>query len=282
MNSNKDNFQPSSPSETPGGGESLTIETAIANLEGTDSGLRFYAAWWLGRFKVNEPRAITLLIEALADELDRTPEGGYPLRRNAARALGKLNDKSAVPALIKSLECSDYYLREAAAESLGMLSDASAIPALHNLLITGLTGEELVIESTPSQPYDAILEALGNLGAKECVPQIELFLKHPVERVQYSAARAMYQLTKNSSYGERLVKALAGNNLQLRRTALADLGAIGYFEAADAIAQTLAENSLKLIALKGLLEYQVRELTPPTPTLSDDAIKVMKLMDSLL
>ncbi|BDA67116.1 HEAT repeat-containing PBS lyase [Rivularia sp. IAM M-261] len=286
MNSNKDNFQPSSSSETPGGGESLTIETAIANLEGTDSGLRFYAAWWLGRFKVNEPRAIALLIEALADELDRTPEGGYPLRRNAARALGKLNDKSAVPGLVKSLECSDYYVREAAAESLGMLSDASAIPVLHNLLITGLitglTGEELIIESTPSQPYDAILEALGNLGATNSVPQIELFLKHPVERVQYSAARAMYQLTKNSLYGERLVKALAGSNLQLRRTALADLGAIGYFEAADAIAQTLAENSLKLIALKGLLEYQVRELTPPTPTLSDGAIKVMKLMDSLL
>jgi phycocyanobilin lyase alpha subunit len=282
MNSSKDNFESSLPSETTDGSESLTIETAIANLEGTDPGLRFYAAWWLGRFKVNEPRAITLLIEALADELDKTPEGGYPLRRNAARALGKLNDKSAVPALIKSLECSDYYVREASAESLGMLLDSRAIPALHNLLITGLTGEELIIESVPSQPYDAILEALGSLGAKNSIPQIELFLNHPVERVQYSAARAMYQLTANSSYGERLVKALFRDNLQLRRTALADLGAIGYFEAADAIAQTLAENSLKLIALKGLLEYQVRELTPPTPTLSDGAIKVMKLMDSLL
>lgn len=286
MNSNKDNFEPLSPSETTGGGETLTIETAIANLEGTDSGLRFYAAWWLGRFRVNEPRAITLLIEALADELDKTPEGGYPLRRNAARALGKLGDISAVPALIKSLECSDYYVREAAAESLGMLLDKSAIRALHNLLITGLTtkstGEELIIESAQSQPYEAILEALGSLGAVDSIPQIELFLKHPTERVQYSAARAMYQLTGDSSYGERLVKALAGNNLQLRRSALADLGAIGYFEAADAIAQTLAENSLKLIALKGLLEHQVRELTPPTPTFSDGAIKVMKLMDSLL
>lgn len=282
MNSSKDNFEPLSPSATTGGGESLTIETAIANLEGTDPGLRFYAAWWLGRFKVNEPRAITLLIQALADELDRTPEGGYPLRRNAARALGKLGSQSAVEALIQSLECSDYYVREAAAESLGMLSDFRAIPALHNLLTTGLTGEELIIQSAQSQPYESILEALGSLGALDSIPQIQLFLKHPTERVQYSAARAMYQLTGDSSYGERLVKALAGNNLQLRRSALADLGAIGYFEAADAITQTLAENSLKLIALKGLLEYEVKELTPPTPTLSDRVIKVMKLMDSLL
>jgi phycocyanobilin lyase subunit alpha len=282
MNLIKDNFESSSPSEASDGAESLTIETAIANLKGTDPGLRFYAAWWLGRFKINEPQAITLLIEALEDELDRTPEGGYPLRRNAARALGKLNNKSAVPALIKSLECSDYYVREAAAESLGTLSDSSAISALHSLLITGLIGEELIIESAQSHPYDAILEALGNLGAVDSVPQIQLFLKHPVERVQYSAARAMYQITGNSSYAERLVKALFGDNLQLRRSALADLGAIGYFEAAEAIAETLAENSLKLIALKGLLEHQVRELTPPTPTLSDSAIKVMKLMDSLL
>jgi phycocyanobilin lyase subunit alpha len=285
MNSSQDKFESLPSSEnTPGGGESLTIETAIANLEGTDLGLRFYAAWWLGRFKVNEPRAITLLIEALADEADRTPEGGYPLRRNAARALGKLGDKSAVAALIQSLECSDYYVREAAAESLGMLFDSRAIPALHSLLITGLTTElngELLIESTRSQPYDAILEALGNLGATESIPQIQPFLKHPTERVQYSAARAMYQLTQNPVYGERLVRALAGDNLQLRRSALADLGAIGYIKAADAIAQTLAENSLKLIALKGLLEYEVR-LTPLTPTLSDGAIKVMKLMDSLL
>ena len=33
-------------------GEQLTVEQAIANLVGDDLGLRFYSAWWLGRFKV--------------------------------------------------------------------------------------------------------------------------------------------------------------------------------------------------------------------------------------
>jgi phycocyanobilin lyase alpha subunit len=269
------------PKDIDSSGESLTIEQAIANLEGTDLGLRFYAAWWLGRFRVKESAAVTGLIKALDDEDDRTPEGGYPLRRNAARALGKLSDRQAVPPLIQSLQCTDFYVREAAAQSLEMLGDTQAIPPLSHLLQMGLQGEQLVPEQPDfCQPYDAILEALGTLQARDLIPLVMPFLDHPFERVQYSAARALYQLTGQDMYGERLVKALAGEDLQLRRTALADLGAIGYLPAAAAIAETLAENSLKLIALKGLLEHQVKQI--PSPHLSADTIRVMHLMDSLL
>jgi phycocyanobilin lyase alpha subunit len=59
-----------------------------------------------------------------------------------------------------------------------------------------------------------------------------------------------------------------------------DLGAIGYLPAAKAIADTLAENSLKLIALKGILEYHLNQTT--SLSLSEQAIEVMMLMDSLL
>ncbi|MGV2390813.1 MAG UNVERIFIED_CONTAM: hypothetical protein LVR29_29265 [Microcystis novacekii LVE1205-3] len=34
--------------------------------------------WWLGRFRVRQPEAISALIAALEDESDRTPDGGYP------------------------------------------------------------------------------------------------------------------------------------------------------------------------------------------------------------
>ncbi|MEH2322275.1 MAG: HEAT repeat domain-containing protein [Nostoc sp.] len=260
-------------------GGSLSVEQALANLESADLGLRFYAAWWLGRFRINEPAAVTALIKALEDEADRTPEGGYPLRRNAARALGKLGDRQAVSPLIGCLDCSDFYVREAAAQSLEMLGDPVCIPALIKLLAVGLQGQ-LISQPDLSQPYDALLEALGTLRANEFAPLIKAFLEHPIELVQYSAARAMYQLTQEPVYGERLVQALAGEKLQLRRAVLADLGAIGYLPAADAIAQTLAENSLKLISLKGLLEHQVNHITPST--FSEGAIKVMNLMDSLL
>ena len=64
----------------------LTVEQAIANLQGEDLGLRVYAAWWLGRFRVDAPAAITVLIAALEDEDDRTGVGG--LSSGGAMPLG--------------------------------------------------------------------------------------------------------------------------------------------------------------------------------------------------
>jgi phycocyanobilin lyase alpha subunit len=263
----------------------LTVEQIIANLQGDDLGLRVYAAWWLGRFRVHEPTVVEALIKALEDNADRTKAGGYPLRRNAARALGKLGDRRAVLPLIQCLQCSDFYVREAAAQSLEMLGDPACIPTLIRLLKNEIPGV-LPSPEQPDfvQPYDAILEALGTLGATEAISLVHSFLDHPIERVRYAAVRTMYQLTpdfqKASQYGDILVKALAGEDLQLRRAVLADLGAIGYLPAAEAIAATLAENSLKLIALKGLLEQEISRTS--SPGFSDGAVNVMNLMDSLL
>lgn len=266
---------------TVAGDQPLTIEQAIANLQGDDAGLRYYAAWWLGRFRVRTPDAIDALITALLDESDRTPDGGYPLRRNAARALGKLSDRRAVPALVTCLDCPDFYVREAAAQSLGCLGDRACAPSLIQLLAGGLASAQPIPGSPRlAQPYDAIIEALGALGAVEAIPTIQPFLEHATELIQYAAARALYQLTHDASYADRLIQALKGDKLQLRRAVLADLGAIGYFPAADAIAATLAENSLKLISLKGLLEHHVQHAS--TDALSDEAIHIMELMDSLL
>lgn len=263
----------------------LTIETAIANLQGDDIGLRMYAAWWLGRFRVNTEEAIQVLIQALEDEDDRTPAGGYPLRRNAARALGKLADRQAVSPLLQSLSCTDFYVREAAAQALEKLGDPVAIPTLLQLLRDELPGTLPALEPPQlSQPFDALIEALGTLGSVESIPDIQPFLAHPTPRVQYASARALYQLIPDPQearqYGERLTQALSNEDLQLRRAVLADLGAIGYLPAAEAISETLAENSLKLIALKGLLEKEL-SISEET-TLSEGAKQVMELMDSLL
>jgi phycocyanobilin lyase subunit alpha len=261
--------------------ENLTIPQAIANLTCEDLGLRFYAAWWLGKFRVREPEAIDLLIAALADEDDRTEDGGYPLRRNAARALGKLSDVKAVLPLIACLDCRDLYVREAAAQSLEMLQDKRAISPIWRLLKGGLIGKELNLEISPqSEPYDSFIEALGTLGATDAVSDIEPFLEHPFPRVRYAANRSLYQLTQEAAYGDALIVALAGDDLQLRRAALADLAVTGYLPAAEAIANTLAENSLKLISLKGLLDTQI--YLSPADSLSDGAISVMALMDGLL
>lgn len=262
------------------GGEQLTVEQALVNLQQTeDLGLRYYAAWWLGKFRVSNTEAVNALMVALEDEADRSPDGGYPLRRNAARALGKLADCRAVPALISALDCSDFYVRKAAAQSLGMLGDKSAIPPLMKFLEGGVEGATQVPEKPHlNQPYEDVIEALGLLGAKEAISLIQPFLEHSVSKIQYSAARAMYQLTNEVVYANKLVSGLQENNLALRRSVLMDLGAVGYVPAAGAIAQTLAENSIKLISLKGLLEGELDNAT----TLSDDSIRVMEIMDSLL
>ncbi|MEO0988046.1 MAG: HEAT repeat domain-containing protein [Cyanobacteria bacterium J06639_14] len=263
----------------------LTVEQAIINLQGEDLGLRVYAAWWLGRFRVKTESAIQVLITALEDEDDRTEAGGYPLRRNAARALGKLGNQQAVPHLIRILSCSDFYVREAAAKALEQLDNPAAKPPLLQLLNDQMPGT-LPAPEPPNlaQPFDAIIEALGALGATEAIPEITPFLEHAIPRVAYAAARALYQLSQDAEeacqYAERLVKALSNDDLQLRRAVLSDLGAIGYLPAAEAIAATLAENSLKLIALKGLLEQELQRT--PALELSDNAKQVMALMDDLL
>ena len=269
----------------PYNGAPLTVEQAITNLQGEDLGLRVYAAWWLGRFRVKTESAIQVLMTALEDEDDRTEAGGYPLRRNAARALGKLGNQQAVPCLIRSLGCSDFYVREAAAKALEQLGNPSAVSQLLRLLRDQVPGT-LPAPEPPNlaQPFDAIIEALGALAATEAIPEIMPFLDHGIPRVQYAAARALYQLTQNPDearqYADRLVTALSNDDLQLRRAVLADLGAIGYLPAAEAISETLAENSLKLIALKGLLEQELQQT--PSSEFSDAADKVMALMDGLL
>ena len=259
----------------------LTPQQAIVNLQSSDLSLRYYAAWWLGKFRVNNPEVVDTLIGALDDEADRTELGGYPLRRNAARALGKLSDNRAVPGLIKCLKCSDFYVREAAAQSLEMLGDVRAIPALLKLLDGGVAAA-IQIPGRPHlvQPYEAVLEALGAIGATVAIDMIQPFLEHPIIRVQCAAARAMYQLTSEPEYGERLVRVLQNSDLKLRRMALSDLGAIGYMKAADTIAIAPVENSFKLIALKGLLEHQLKD--QDELIVNDHAIKLMQLMDSLL
>ncbi|MFK8184364.1 MAG: HEAT repeat domain-containing protein [Phormidesmis sp.] len=263
------------------GAPQLTVEQAISNLIQTeDQGDRYYAAWWLGRFHVKEKRSVDALLIALKDEDARDTEGGFPLRRNAARALGKLDDERAIPPLIECLDCDDYYVREAAVQSLESLGSKECLPLLVGLLDGGVEAA-VDVPGKPHlvQPYNAILEALGCLGNEQTAAIVEPFLSHWMPQVKNGAARAMYQLTGEDRYAQPLLETLRCDDLQLRRSTLLDLGEIGYVPAGEAIAQTLAENSIKLIALKGLLE---KEIEQSGELISPGSKKVMSLMDSLL
>ncbi|MBD2448142.1 HEAT repeat domain-containing protein [Nostoc sp. FACHB-152] len=220
----------------------LSPETAIAALSGDDNQIRYYAAWWLGKHQVQA--GCMALCDALFDERYRIPSGGYPLRRQAARALGQLKNPQAVTALIKALECDeDLRLKEAAIAALAAIGDKSAITPLLNLLHT-----------SQEQPYESLIEALATLKVWSARPQIEPFLKHPSERVQCAAARYMYLLTQEPQYIERIVKNLNHDNMYLRWAAVFDLGAVGHQQAIQSILTAQVPNSLKLLNLKRILE----------------------------
>lgn len=169
--------------------------------------------------------------------------GGYPLRRQAARALGLLQNPQAIPALLEALSTTDLRLREAVVQALAAIGDKCAVPALLQLL-----------QSKDEQPYEVLIEALGTFQASEARSLVEPFLQHNSERVQCAAARYFYLITQEPQYIERIVQNLSHENMYLRWAAVFDLGAIGHLEAAQAIMEAKLANSLKLLNLKRILE----------------------------
>ncbi|MEN9249159.1 MAG: HEAT repeat domain-containing protein [Gloeomargarita sp. GXS_bins_116] len=255
----------------------MTVAEALAQLQSPDPSQRYYAAWWLGRFRVKE--AVPALIAALQDESDRTALGGYPLRRNAARALGEIGDPRAVPGLIACLQVADFQLRAAAATALGLLGDPQAIPPLVALLQEQSVPSALGTENLP-QPYSAILLALGRLKAHTAIPVIAPFAGHPLPRVRSAALCALYLLTQDEQYIQQLLDLISRSETRLQRVLLTDLGETGHLPVATAIAQAAAEPSFKLMGLHRLLsQWLTTQNSPPDwPA----ATPVFQLMDQLL
>ncbi|APB33287.1 PBS lyase HEAT-like protein repeat protein [Gloeomargarita lithophora Alchichica-D10] len=255
----------------------MTVAEAIAQLQAPDLSQRYYAAWWLGRFRVKV--AVPILIQALQDESDRTELGGYPLRRNAARALGQIGDPQAIPGLLACLGVADFQLRSAAATALGLLGATQAIPDLVSLLMATEVPSALGTEELP-QPYPAILLALGRLNAQVARPQIQSFLTHPLPRVRSVALCTMYLLTQDSDYVQQLLVLINRAETRLQRVMLADLGETGYLPVAAAMVQAQAEPSFKLMGLHRLLSQWLS--TQPQPPDWAAAGTVFRLMDQLL
>lgn len=248
----------------PRAGEPISEAEAIARLRQTaDPSQQYYGAWWLGRMRSQHPEAVPLLRQALRQRRPRDPGAGVEenaVARNAARALGKLAPaaNAAIGDLLDTLEDADHGLREAAARALGELRAEAAVPALCLRLASGPAGAGALEPGTPrlAEPCEALLEALGEIGkaSAEVVAVVEPFVAHERPLIRSAAARTLLQLSGDERWGTLLLELLEHPQLQVRRAALMDLGAAGWRPALEPIRQTLAENSLKLIALRGLVE----------------------------
>jgi len=243
-------------------GAPISEAEALARLRQTgDQSLQYYAAWWLGRMRSRHPETLPLLRSALAQRQPREPAAGVEhnaVARNAARALGKLGDPAAIPDLLAVLEDEDDGLREAAARALGELHALDAVLPLCRRLASGPEGAGAARSDSPrlQEPCEAMLEALGDIGhvTPEVLAVIEPFSSHERPLIRSAACRALLQLTGEACWAEELLALLEHPQLQVRRAAVMDLGAVGWRPALEPICRTHAENSLKLIALRGLVE----------------------------
>ena len=266
-----------------------------------DPGQRYYAAWWLGRMRSHHPEAVPLLIRALAERGPRLDsvsgiDEPNPVARNAARALGKLANPQAVEPLLAALESSDDGLREAAARSLGQLGALKARRPILRRLAPGplVAGAPRPGTTRLVEPCEALLEALGALGWREedgatiaitdrepLLAVVRAYVHHERPLIRSAACRSLLQLTQEDGWGEQLLNLLLHSELQVRRAALLDLGATGWRPAGAAVARTLAENSLKLIALRGLVENSpAHNRNNPSP--SPEEVELLAAMDDLL
>lgn len=276
----------------PGNGDPISEEEALRRLRLTDDpSAQYYAAWWLGRNRSSHPDAVPLLQEALRQRRPRDPGAGVEenaVARNAARALGKLGApaRAAIPDLLATLDDDDHGLREAAARALGELRAEDAVEPLRRRLASGPAVAGAQQPGTPrlQEPCEALLEALGDIGVADppVLAVIEPFVGHERPLIRSAACRALLQLTAEPRWGEQLVALLTHQQLQVRRAALMDLGAAGWRQALEPIAATLAENSLKLIALRGLVEQPAAGAGQPEAAPDPATVAVLDVMDALL
>jgi phycocyanobilin lyase alpha subunit len=252
------------PDSQPRAGEPISEAEAIERLrQSADPSQQYYGAWWLGRMRSQHPEAVPLLQQALRQRKPRDTGAGVEenaVARNAARALGKLAPAAtaAIPDLLDTLEDADHGLREAAARALGELRAEAAVPALCRRLASGPAVAGALEPGTPrlAEPCEALLEALGEIGlaSGDVVAVVEPFVAHERPLIRSAAARTLLQLSGEGRWASLLLELLEHPQLQVRRAALMDLGAAGWRPALEPIRRTLAENSLKLIALRGLVE----------------------------
>lgn len=112
-----------------------SVEEAVWSIrKNPDRSVRYYALWWVYRFKVSA--ATAALVETLRTSRETTALGGYGLRRRAALALGAVasmggpgkgtgpedNQDAVFGALLEALGSEDYFLRYRAAEAIASIA----------------------------------------------------------------------------------------------------------------------------------------------------------------
>ncbi len=256
------------------------VEPLIAALSDTDSRVRDWAAYALGR--IGDPRAVEPLIAVLSDT-DKFA------RASAALALGRIGDPRGVEPLIAVLSDTDWYVRSIAAEALGRTGDPRAVepllPTLRWEKYFNPAGDGLAALGELSlEPLLAALEdddpivrrnaayALGRMGHGRAVKPLIRLLDDEESRVRANATTALGR-TGDGQGIEPLAAALKDTDSRVRACAATALGEIHDVRVVEPLAAALkdTDSRVRASAAAALGEiHDVRVVEPLAGALEDE------------
>jgi HEAT repeat protein len=159
----------------------------LQEVRGGSANRRWQAAFELSRSLGTVPEAER---PELAAETLRVFEGlspkradDVPVRRYLALVLGRLGDRSAVPALVKASSDPDVDTRLYAVWSLGKIGD----PAGVDPVLKASESEDPAVRKMTSY-------VLGQLGDKRAIPRLAVLAEDKTADVRWNAAIALAQL----------------------------------------------------------------------------------------
>ncbi len=192
-------------------------------------------------------------------------------RAEGARALGFVEDPSALPLILGALEDDHKEVRAAAVDAVGRLRDERAIPALlaqlndgsqHQgvrvidaLSSLGPTVTPALIDLARTQPESLrrIADVLGMIGAPGAVDVLVDWCSDPRSEVRAAALTALGSLGLTDRSYYHVLKALGDDDPQARAMAARALGRSGRADAAVRLAARLDDEWLPAAQAAGAL-----------------------------
>ena len=248
-------------------------QTALRALESNDPGIRYHAAWWLGKHRVK--KSVPALIRCLNDQREQTSTGGFPLRRQAARSLGLIEDTSCIGELIKTLTSNDTQLHEASIRSLINLGSEECIDSLVDYFDSKVNGK----------PIESLIEAFTFYEVWGIKDKIKPYLHEDSARIRGAAYAYFFACTHDNFYKSQLLNLLNHENQFVRQSAAFDLARVSSLEEGSSIQNANIPNNIKLHVLKEILiktfSPGVKKKTQDIHPLSQEQIRWMVALDQL-
>ena len=260
-------------------GMPIDEEEALRRLEQRDDPAdRYYAAWWLGHERSQHPRTLPLLRAALQELLnagEQPEEDCRALSLNVLRAMVHLDAAAAKEEILSCVAHHDSQIREEATRTAASEGFRESVAVICSQLGADRANDDRLVE--------AQIEALGELGdaSAAVIDTLVRFSDDPRPLIRSASLRALLQLTEDPQWAREFPSLLQSSSTLVRRGVLLDLGAVGWVPALDWISQSPIENSIKLIALRGLAEHP-RGLKHLSLNTEEASQMVLAAMDQLL